>query len=371
MIYLICFFASAVFAYLAHKTNSRGLFVFLSVVSILITTCLAGFRGITVGIDTANYFSIARFWPGAVGSSSIIGYMQLYVRASRGTQELLFGLLTGLVAKLTANYNVFLFICHLIIVGGVYIGASRLKEHADPAITMLLFYLLYFNHSLNVFRQYCAMAIIFAVVADLEKKKYFKYLVFVVIAFFFHNTAVIGIAPLLIHMVLYPRSSLREISLGRKAFTLVAIVGGTASILPVVRLLINAGVLSSKYLYYLDSEDSSYTMVLLFLMVELTGIALCWKYLKKNDAHFDFFLLCSGAFLVLYILATSVKYGKRIAAYFSFLNIITLGMMIKTQPNINNRRIARLAVFGVVLVYWVYVYMYRNASQTFPYVLGF
>ena len=371
MIYLVCFFFSVLFAYFARRTNKKSLFVFFSVISIMITVTLAGCRGLSVGIDTSSYYSLTRFWRGAVRSASFGSYMDLFFRTGRGTQEVFFGVLTGVIARLTKNYNVFLGVCHLIIVGCVYIGAFRMKEHSDPEFTLLLFYLLYYNHSLNVFRQYVAMAIIFAVAADIEKKKYLRYLIFVTIAFLFHNTAIIGLAPLFLHMTLFPSNPLKRVPVQRKVFTLIVIVGGTVSFVPLVEALIRAGVVSSKYLYYLNSEDSSaYTLVLLFLLVEIIGLVFTVGVMRNNDDKTEFFLYCSIAFIALYVLATTVKYGKRIAGYFSFLNIVTLGLMNKYQKNSFNRMFVKTAVVVAVFAYWLYVYPYRNASHTLPYVLG-
>ena len=166
MVYLVCFGISVFFANLAKKTENRKRFIFWSILSILVTVLLAGLRDISIGIDTSNYYDNS--WKTAVGSSSFWRFMVLYHRAYRA-KEYLFAILIGLIAKTTRNYHVFLFAVHLIIVGGFYIGAFRFRKHADPVFSLLLFYLLYYNHSLNVFRQYMAMSILFAAAADLEE----------------------------------------------------------------------------------------------------------------------------------------------------------------------------------------------------------
>ena len=371
MVYLITFGISALFAHQAKKSKSRGNFFWWSVLSILIPVLLAGLRGVSVGIDTKNYYNGT--WSRAllVVDLPLKDAVAAYLAASRERFEVLYGLLVRIVAKTTGNYQVLLFLTHLIIVGGVYIGAFRMRDYADPDYTLLLFYLLYFNISLNISRQYMAMAILFAGVKDLEEGKYFRYFAITILAFLFHNTGIIGIAPLLVHRTLYPKESLRKVSSTRRIVTSITIVAAIYAFTPTVMLLINAGILSRKYLYYFNGEvTSSYTLVLLFLIVEGAAFLLFWKQFRKNGIHADFFIFCSFSFLLLVIFASQINYGKRIAAYFSFLNIISLGMLAKCPDLASNRKIMKFLVFFVVLVYWLYVYAYRNASQTFPYVLG-
>lgn len=371
IIYPVCFILSVIFAYGARRTKKRGLFIFLSIISIMIPVTLAGLRSITIGIDTQNYYNLPYYWRGAIRLPTFIEYMRYYLARSNGSTEILFASLVGIVGQISKNYSVLLFLVHLIIIGGVYIGAFRLKEHADPEFTLLLFYFLYYNHTLNISRQYIAVAIIFAAMADIQKRKFIRYLIFVFIAFFFHNTAVIGLVPMFLYMAIYPSNPLRSAVSWRKVLTLVVIIGGVVSFVPVVRLLIDQGVISSKYLYYINSDDTSvYTLVILFLFVEILGLFLSWPLVNRNDNQASYFLFCSISFILLYLLASTIKYGKRIAVYFAFQNMVTLGMMYKYQDRSFNRWFIKLAVAAAVVAYWGYIYAYRNASQTIPYMLG-
>ena len=129
------------------------MFILLSVFSVGITVVLAGLRDISIGIDTHNYYYHS--WNNAMlFEGPFLNYIKFFVLNSRERFELLFGVLVGIVAKTTGSYSVFLLLVHSIIVGGVYIGAFRMRDHSEPDFTLLLFYLLYYNQSLNIFRQY-------------------------------------------------------------------------------------------------------------------------------------------------------------------------------------------------------------------------
>lgn len=368
MIYLICFFFSVLFAHLAYRTNKIGYFIFYSIISILVTTMLAGLRDYSVGIDTLNYYY--GIWDWATTAESIPDFFEKYSLYSDEKNEWLFATLVGLVAQI-GDYHLLLFFVHLIIIGGVYIGAFRMRHHARPEIILLLFYLLYYNHSLNIYRQYMAMAIVFAAVADVEKRKYLRYLIFVVIAAFFHRTAIIGVGPLILYVCLYPKKDKITVSNFQKIILLVALIIFMSYLVVGIQFLLDAGLINEDYEFFLDSsEASNYTMVLLFLLVELMALGLTWQNFKKNTLLPDYFIFCTIAFFLLFLVGGDIIYGKRIAAYFSLLNIVTLGKMIHCQPTKENKTFYIVGIIVTVFVYWCYVFAYRNASQTMPYILG-
>lgn len=370
MIYLICFSLSAFFAYLAKKSKSRTNFIFFSILSVAVTAVLAGLRGISVGIDTSNYYYGS--WSRVALYPSIFQYFERYYIHSNNRFEVLYILFIGVIQKTTDNYQVYLLMIHIIIVSGVYIGAFRMRKHADPVFTLLLFYLLYYNHSLNISRQYVSMAIIFAATADIEEAKIKRYLLFVAIAFLFHNTGILGLMPLLIYLVLYPQNRLQNVSFNRRLVIGALIIAAPYAFIPLVRMLLRRGLLSSHYSGYLLAEEAAIPKIVILLVIIEAVCLLMWgKGIRRYDSRGDFFIFCSVSFILLYQLATMILYGKRIAAYFSFLNIITLGLLPESQKSYyQNKRILRIGVFLLVFAYWLYFYAYKNSSHTFPYVLG-
>ena len=324
MIYLLFFCISVFFAHLAKRSKKKNFFIFYSIVSIALPVLLAGLRNVSIGIDTSNYYEGSWTKAMLLRDVPIQDYIQIYLQKSFDRFEILFGVLIGFVARTTGNYQVFLTLVHLIIITCVYIGAFRMKKHVAPELTLLLFYLLYYGKSLNIYRQYMAMAILFAVTADLEERKHLRYIVFTLIASLIHNSALIGFLPLLIFRVLYPSNSLKQTSIYKKMFTCAVIFGGVGCFIPFVRFLMNVGILSSKYQFYLDGEQaSSYKLALLFIMVEFVGLLVFYKGFIRNNTYSDFYFFSSVAFLVLYIMGTSLSYGGRIAAYLSNINIVS------------------------------------------------
>ena len=368
IIYLLCFAISVFFAWRAEKSTTKTLFVACSVLSIAPTVLLAGLRDISIGIDTANMYYNA--WQVAVSADSFWHFVKLYSWGFQA-EEFLFAILLGAAQKTTGNYNVFLTVMHLIIVGGVYIGAFRLRRYASPCLVLLLFYLFYYNHSLNIMRQYVAMAILFAGTADIIDRHYWRFLLIAFLAVMAHNTAVIGILPLIFFVLLYPKNRLQAVSLDKRLALCVLVVLGAVFMQPLAQLLIRAGLLGNKYEVYLETEGTnSYLVARVLAVLELIGILLFRNSWASYKPYTGFFAFCTFVFSVLYQIAPSIPYGKRIPAYFSLINLASLGILCACPRIKSNRVIMHAIVITASLSYWLLMYGYYNTSQTIPYVLG-
>lgn len=377
MTYLICFILSLCFAYLAKLSASKMTFLIFSTISLTIMITLAALRDYSIGVDTLSYLRLNIYWQGATTSGSLIDYLKYYL--INGSKEPLFALMLGVIAKVTGEYRVFLFLAQTVIMVGVYIGAYRMKEHANPLLTLLLFYLLYYNYTLNATRQYMALAILFAVVRDIEEGKYKRYIVFTIIATLIHNTSILGFALLLLYYLIYGRKELpkeetfvqrKKVSILRRIIIFGLLIGVFYFYDPISHTLINYGILNSKYLIYLDlKSNATFFASRMFLMVEIIGLGFFFKPFRNNNIHPDFFIFCSISFLLLFQLSTVIRAGARIARFFSLLNICTIGMIVNSQRGIKKQIICILTI-SIALLYWIYTYAYINYSYTFPYIIG-
>lgn len=373
IIYLVYFAASAFFAYLALKAPDRRRRIVFSLVSIGIMVFLAGMRSMHIGIDVANYHKLARYWGEATRKESLWAYLRYYKTTGYG--EPLFALFIGAIGQLTGNYQVFLTLSHLIIISGVYIGAYRQREHVNPVLVLLLFYLFFFSHSLNIIRQYMAMAMIFAVFADIPQGKYLRYSMVVVTASMIHTTALIGFLPLIFYFVLYgnyrlPGKNGKFVPLMKTRVIMIlsvvfAVVWG---FLPVARLLLKLGVLPAKYDYYLFPEQLTPAFIVMGLLV----MELCVVYWRREkmaarSPYFLFLVVCTVSYLFLQQLTGLVEYGKRIAAYLSLNNLLTIALIESSCKTKREKLVIGGGILAVALAYWLYMYILRNASQTFPY----
>lgn len=386
MIYLLCFGGSLLLAYFATKVTDRRQKILLLIASAALPILLAGLRDYSVGIDVENYYSnLRRYWPKAVSSDSLWAYMKYFISLGRG--EPLFALFIGIIAQVTGSFRVFLFMAHAAIVSCVYVGAFRMKKHADPLLVLALFYLLFFSHSLNIIRQYMAMALIFAFLQDIEERKFWRYSMVVVIAALIHSTALLAFGALLVYAVMYADYQVGGYKIGkytlgkkitptlkqRQIFIAAALGFAVLIFKPLCQLMIHIGVLSDKYNFYMVSASRSYAgIVTILLVAELMALYVFRRQAKRTDSFMEFFVMCSICYLILQQLTAVIVFGKRIAAYYSLQNLVTIGILDRSFEPYDKRTrwIVRGALITVALGYWWYFYVLRNASETIPYLFG-
>ena len=366
MIYLVCFALSVLFAYLAQRTKSRRNFYLLSVVSIALPVLLAGFRHYGVGIDTMNYYVKDLYWAGALKADSL--WECLKGCFTKGYGDPLFALLMGIVAQTTGSFTAFLVVAQAVIIIGVYIGVYRHRKYINPAFVLSIFYLFFFNSSLNVMRQYMAMAVLFAFLADIPQKKWWRYLVGLCIAFMLHSTAIIGIGPLALYAVLEYKKDRGLSPMKRQLAVSGVMLAGVVLFVPLIRLLTSIHLLSNRFLFFIrDDAVSPAVMIMGGLAIGLAGAFLYRKQIRKNCPFADFYIFNSIVYFVLLQLTFFIAYGKRIGLYFAFADLITLGLVERAPTSRKMRWLVRGGLLAVALIYWVYVYGLRNASQTLPY----
>jgi len=368
LIYLSCFALSAGLAYFAQKSRDRWGMLLLSLLSIAFPVVLAGLRDITIGIDVKNYLNFPEYWAGAIKERSLLEYLKDY--AAYGHGEPLFGLYLGIIARTTGNYRTFLFLSHLVIVTGVYIGAFRMREHAPPALTLLLFYLFFYNQSLNVIRQYMAMAIVFAALRDVTERKYLRYCIVVGVSALIHTSALLALGYLVIWWGVFGEFGRLNLSLSRRKFLIPAgILLVAVGFVPLCQLLIRLGLLGEKYSYYFTAEKSPALIVFTLVAAELFLLWIFRHQLLKRKSS-SMLVVASVAYWFLLILSWTVAYGRRISAYFSFSNLLTIGMLQRSFREPVNRKTALCIAVLIAAAYWIYTYGVTRVAETVPYLLG-
>lgn len=367
MIYLACFAVSVFFAYLAKKSNKKINIIIFSVLSIAVTALLAGLRDYSIGIDTEHYFARNLYWDGAIKSATLSEYIYEYILSGYG--EPLFALITGIISQITGSFEVFLTFVHVVIIGGVYIGAFRLKKYINPEFVLIIFYLFFYNHSLNILRQYMAMAIIFAFFADLLKKKYLRFLIVIIVAMQIHTTAMVAFGLLILHILLFvPKKlgTLKQREIGIAALLAVAVLGFA----PLIQIAIKIGVLNQRYKFIFEGKKEPAIIIAGIVVLGIAAAVFFRKEIRVKTEHYDYILMCSICYLILLMLTFNVYASKRIALYFGLPDMITLGLVESAQTDKKKKWLVRIGIVGVAFVYWFYVYVFRNASETIPYMFN-
>lgn len=369
MIYLLCFalsIAATVGAELSFKKSKRWLGLLFSAVAIALPALLAGLRGLTVGTDTANYYDWPDYWGGSLRYETFAEYW------STVKTEWLFALLSGGMQRLGIDFHWYLLFCHLFIMTLVYAGFFRWSDEISPALGMTFFFLCYYNASLNIFRQYMAMALIFFALGSLRKNRWLHYTAVVLIASLIHTSALLGLFYLFMFYFFYRKDGTeRPQPLFRSLLTLIPLGAGIALFAPLLKLAVKLGVLSEKYLFYIATpETPPAIMISLLVLAELAVLLVFYRELRDNSRYGTLLTLNAGVYLVLLQVSFFVSYGKRIGLYFALFNLVALAKLSSAQRTRAARFAVGAIITAVLFAYWLYYIVLTNSNETLPYIWG-
>jgi hypothetical protein len=234
---------------------------------------------------------------------------------------------------------------------------------------MLLYFFIFYNDTYNLIRQYLAIAIVFANIDKLEERKYKKFLVWVIVAALVHATAIICIGLIIMHY--FVTSGRLENKVIRKFILVLGVMLVCLFFSQIIEILVQTGLLSSKYLYYIKHESvSDNNLASILYLSELILCIIYSKRLKTIMGNADFYVMNAYVLFVLLQLSRVIFYGNRISLFFAMPNLLLLSFL----PKLENTGVKRLAVSSTICIlgfgYWWYLYVYGGVSQTYPYMLG-
>ena len=197
MIYIAVFLVSCIFFWLSEKCKSGFSKNFFAVIAILVPCILAGMRADTIGTDVKVY--VEPLYNAAKQSTSFFSYMNqrwFYIWRYKYVYDFEIGfiLLVYLIEKIGGSIGLVLFFIHILVLSPIYLGLKRINKRYPIWLGMLVFYMLFYNTSLNMMRQWIAMSILFYGLCYLLEHKKKKYFIVVIAACLFHTSALVGFA---------------------------------------------------------------------------------------------------------------------------------------------------------------------------------
>lgn len=381
MIYIVCFLISCAFFLLSEKSKTKFARNILAIIAILLPCILAGLRADTIGTDVKVY--VEPMYNAAKESHSLSAYMNqrwfviwryMYVNSF----EIGFSLMVFLIQKLGGSFAMVLFFIQLLIVAPIYIGLRKIHKSYPIWFCMFVFYCLFYNTSLNMMRQWIAMAILFMAFSYLilEEKK--KYCILTLVACLFHTSAIMGFAILFVYVyctekkksIRATRFKLYESMAPIKIFVYGCIMLLSLNTIAVILRYIGL----SKYIVYIQGDNGLYLLpnqILLRLPIILLFV-IRWKKVLKEDKLTPFY----GSMLVLDLLTSQLMsinpYAFRIGSFFSEYNILSYSAMVYAgkRKHTAKKYMTLLCVIAYLVIYWVYYYVIKGSHETFPYVFS-
>ena len=321
-------------------------FLFIIIVPVLVS----GFRD-NVGIDFKSYKSyyniLAKLYENGnvFGTNIEIGYVLLNV-----------------LAKIIFNNPQGIFILSSLVFVSFSIGGIiKFKDKISMPIATLIFMTFFYSASFNAIRQLLAVSIIFYALSYAMERKLFKYMLFVFLAFLFHETALIGV----LFYFLDPKSE-KNIKKQELVFNVCVIFFIIA--LPILKNFIQF--ICNYFNFYSNYFDSNVGVknvnFLLYIVPPLVLVFMYKRNLLKNDYRNLFLIRLMILQIPFQYLGYFVRFVDRLSLYTSISQIVLMPILIKCT-NKENSKILKFLIVSWFIFYYFVVYILLNGNNVYPY----
>ena len=323
-IYFVLFSVVLFFAYLVdtnkRKKKKKETIIF-GLLVVIIPCIFAGMRADSVGTDIRVYAKTVFEY--VLHSGSILETQQVY------NVELGYVTLAYVCSKISSSLSFFLFATELLIVVPVYCVAYKRSKKCSVWFTMLVYLLVLYCSTFNIMRQSIAASFLLLSYQFFEEKKLKKSIIFAVIACFFHNSTIVGIAMYLVAKFIGQiKNKVKQGFITLFASLVILIV--SVYWYDFSMFFIKKGLISDKFLFYVEifrqSEvSSSYMFIIsrgnyvelifriLFVLLSFILIYLNKKTSKSPEVNFYMFLIfISELIYALVFVVFHSSYGLRI-----------------------------------------------------------
>lgn len=297
---------------------------------------LGGFRGITVGTDTAAYHDI--FYK-VQETNTLKGLWEI-------REEFGYVLLNKLVAILGGGPQLVMFVTSAFIAGGFLIFITHNSDDIFFSVLLLLSLMLYFT-SFNGIRQYMATVVLLNAYIFLKRKKLLPYLILCVLAISFHKTALLFVPFYFINLVKWNQR--RVIILLITIFVLTAFSSLLIDL--VVKIL-------PQYRHYLDTRYFQATngimMPVVFFSIFAFVAFIFFVAKPYKDKDFVNMFIFFGFLLFLTVVGvTSSSIANRLGWYLSPYLIVLIPKSLKYLPA-TAKTISTLGIGVMGFAYFIY-----------------
>lgn len=373
--YIVVFLTTLLFFYASEKSRSKVIENITSILSILIISIFAGIRDNTVGTDVGVYGE--RFYDYAVNSPNF-GQLKQILTTTGETNDMLFHIINYSLSRFSSNYHVGLFFYELITVSVVYIAFRRIKTRYNISITLGMFFFLFtmFNPSLNLMKQIMAVSITFLAMTFLINHEYKWYFAFILVAFFIHGSALIGI-PIYIVFKIFEDRKIGNSSNKLLAFLVFAVLTVVAMyfVSGVVGWLVLKGIVRTNYLNYLSGGTYSLNSSINFFSLILPCFSIMHLSVLYNKATRE--IVDNSFWISITILSTITSFATLISnylgriSYYFVLPMLLYQMILLSIEHKMNRNVIRCVLIVIVGVVWIHDIAIKNFNNTIPYVIGY
>lgn len=375
-VYLIGFAVSVLLIALSEKKHWK-IFFLCSVVALLVPCLIAGLRADHIGTDVEVYIkpliraaSEADSIKDYYAAQWLVGSRPRYVMKF----EYGFSFLIYCITKLTGSQVAVLFVISALIITPVFIALAKNRKNAPVWLGMLVFYLLFYNATLNMLRQWIAMSLILLAFQFLLEKKYWPTILLSCATLLFHYSAVI-VLPIYVIYWLLSRGRhyrLQEGNFKVNGSTIIFILIGIVSVMLILNLPIVLRLMSAigfdRFSNYLEGNSMTLLINQIILRLPLLFVfAFYWKPLHQRTPAAAFYLTMLVLDLIAAQLISVDTYAYRIGQYFLLYVILAIPQLHASIKSRLPRNLTTACIILYLLAYWYYNYVLQLRHETYPY----
>lgn len=312
--------------------NKKAKIAILTIIGLGIPILIASLR-YYVGTDYGNYITI-------YNNRKDLTFVELIT----SNWELLFMLVIK-IASILNDYQYMFGIIAMLTIIVIYASIYNYKEKLSLGFMFFLYLFLHFATSFNIIRQALAVVIIAYSYKFILNRDLKKFIITVVIASFFHITALIFLPFYLVWD--------KKVTFRRKAIQIIFII---ITMLIVINYKFFINLLSDfsifeRFEMYSTEKDSNNLEFLLNVII-LCIVLLFRKMLIKYDDRNELFIYLYTISVILMFTGYFSPFLKRIAMYFGISNIF----IFATFPQIAKNNKQKLLIYFLLTIYAISIF---------------
>lgn len=358
---LLCyFFEKIIFPVIEKKPFSKIWIVMSLILIALLPGILGGVRDYSIGTDIRVY---GNTWFYLARSSSNL--FSLLGAASASSIGALYATFNFVVSRFTDNPHWFYFWYCLVENIVVLIALRENGKLISTTNGWATYLLLFYNLNFNMLRQGMAIVVLLLGFKYVREEKLLKFLIVVLVAYLFHNTAPIALIVYLVYFVIAYRGS--DNSRLRIILLYVCSIIFILSFENISQFLLNAGILSTRYVVYLNSESTTVGKSYIFyLFIFVIGILSAKT--EKNTLLYFFEIITF--ICILFSVLVRITYLFRVIDYFSIYLCFGIPYIFerKSRVMLNGINFGPLIMYVLLISYWLTIYAFLGYHSTVPFV---
>lgn len=377
-IYLEFFLISILLFYLKNKVNNKFLKKILIFFALLLPCVLAGIRHHSIGTDVDVYVSqlfnkalYSNSWSEYYNSRWWFSWHFIYV----SDYEIGFSFLIYLVTKIFSNFQIVLFFIELFIILPIYCSIKNIGNLKDKEyIVFFVFYMLFFNLSLNAMRQFISLSYVFLAFSFLINKRKFKYFFYVFVAFLFHKSSIMALLVFIIYEIINNKS-LKNIFIviGEKKYSFNKLISFFLVFIALF-LMLNSNYLVNfiqmigldKYSGYISGNVSMSISKFIKVLPIFFLFIVHFKKMKIKYSESSFLFVLLVLKIIISNFSSVNTFGERISYIFDIFLMVTIPYLC-TLYNSKKDNVTKILLISYLVFYWWFYYVYGGNSETIPF----